>query len=181
MLSTSHIQEARQLYNYILNAIWLKSKFIWFLCGSRISRHEIRRVERGRSEQIKELKTRSEKGGSLWQVAEVKRPGKVERSTTTEMKDCQKIEKDWKETQGVLESGERNEWREQGKYKKSQMKKKEKEKKKQRNKKRLRKSKKVRRGKHFQSAFQSIIISWVLDMRERESAILQWLSLSSQL
>lgn len=36
-----------------------------------------------------------------------------------------------------------------------------------RNKERLRESKKTRRGKHLQAAFQSIIISWVLDMRER--------------
>lgn len=33
---------------------------------------------------------------------------------------------------------------------------------------RSRRAEKSRRGKHSQAAFQSIIISWVLDMRERE-------------
>lgn len=48
MLSTSQSQEARQLHNYFLNAIWLKSKCIVCLCGGRISGHERRRVDGGR-------------------------------------------------------------------------------------------------------------------------------------
>lgn len=85
------------------------------------------------------------------------------------MKDCQKIEKDWRETKGELErewavSGQRKETK---KRKKNPNKTQQERKKEERNKERLQRAEWWGGRNILQAAFQSIIISWVLDVSTR--------------
>lgn len=179
MLSTSQSQEARQLHNYFLNAIWLKSKCIVCFCGGRISgRMRGDEWTAGEKEQMRGLKTKSGQGESRGQVAELRwtRKGWKEHNSRDE-----RLPENWKRLKRDkrwAEEGVSDERREHG----ESMKKPNKSKKEGggRNKERSRRAGKIEARETFAGSL-SVNHNLLGVGYERESAILQWLSLSSPL